>query len=1273
MRLLLLLTFLSCFTAFSQELQLGLPIGHNGSVSTSSYSPDGKMILTCSYDQQIFLWDAPTGKIKKRFYVDGMADGAEFCGEDLILVNFFSNSYLMNIHTEEIVQRFEGPGIVDESNGQIIIFSENKDGYIRVYNIEEEKFVRKIKAPGSRHEVHFSSSKQLLFYTTYKDKVILDVKSKKKTREFEELYDVFTDLKVGPKGKWISLEHDDGVIDVFNEEDESYRFQINTESYGPHILFRENDEMIVFKRTGEILRYDLNTKTGGQIGFINTKKTGIVTTAKELTGENRIVITTPTQFAGFEVNNDVKINFIRFPNFNEITGVKYIEISPTSKECLVYGQDYKNIVVFDPVRNEVKRMLTNSSKPVYEVSFSEGGNLVVGSEGSTVLVDLNNGSVQWNNTPPEGSVTVLDLSLGRDTTNIIPSEFVYGASALSHNRSSIALINKKGGIRIQNISEPLNTINIQTPRKTEKLLFSKDDNILFSWQLEDTILYAWNVNTGELISEMLHFDQINEVTVCSNPDIVATRAGRFNNEVGLLWYVPTGQWGDYYMMDAGVSAFGFHQDCKSIYVSDGTDSIYYYSIAHERLYADKIEKGVLVPFETNPVSGVSYMMDELEEFKRYKLSSYDALAGKSIDLIELEGYVLDGAISDDGKYMAIVYLDHSVELLSLDSDKAISIWRKQHHLDQLTWVDFSPDGKFFVSAATDGSVILHDLQTGEMILQRFQFDAKGESWLHVHPSGLFDASAKAMELMYWRKGMEIIDFAQLKDRYWVPGLWKKVMNNEDLPDVRGINELKLQPKVELEELPDGELGIKLIKRDGGYGQVSIWINGKEVINDARGENLDTTKNQQLITYSIKDHPFLTDTNTIEVRASSADGFVRGKGELLTLIRESEEKELPNFYAIVIGVDKYVNEQINLKFPSKDAKAIAQAVELGASNLFGTDKSFVYTMTSDGDVRPEKESIQELFTTVSKKAKADDILMVYLSGHGITWGGENGDFYFLTADATSANKDAFNDPVIRNNNSVSTKELVDWIKTIPALKQVMIIDACGSGKAVDNLIAARDIEASQIKAIDRMKDRTGMFVISGCAADAVSYEASQYGQGLLTYAVLQAMKGAALKEDKYVDVFTLLDYARDAVPQLAGGLGGIQEPQFLIPKGGSFDIGMLDEADKLEIPLSNPKTVFVRSTFVESSSFEDELKLSLKIDEKLNGISGRGEGSDIIWFDTREYPNACKLSGGYESVGDEIHLKLNIRCGDKKESMELSGNSIDKLLDKVIDAVNDFVK
>jgi hypothetical protein len=46
---------------------------------------------------------------------------------------------------------------------------------------------------------------------------------------------------------------------------------------------------------------------------------------------------------------------------------------------------------------------------------------------------------------------------------------------------------------------------------------------------------------------------------------------------------------------------------------------------------------------------------------------------------------------------------------------------------------------------------------------------------------------------------------------------------------------------------------------------------------------------------------------------------------------------------------------------------------------------------------------------------------------------------------------------------------------------------------------------------------------------------KYGQGLITYSILQVMNGPALKENKYVDVETIFNYARETLPVLAGGI------------------------------------------------------------------------------------------------------------------------------------------
>ena len=49
--------------ATGQELEGVSPLsGHTGRVNSAAYSPDGKFIVTASYDQTARIWDAATGQ-----------------------------------------------------------------------------------------------------------------------------------------------------------------------------------------------------------------------------------------------------------------------------------------------------------------------------------------------------------------------------------------------------------------------------------------------------------------------------------------------------------------------------------------------------------------------------------------------------------------------------------------------------------------------------------------------------------------------------------------------------------------------------------------------------------------------------------------------------------------------------------------------------------------------------------------------------------------------------------------------------------------------------------------------------------------------------------------------------------------------------------------------------------------------------------------------------------------------------------------------------------
>jgi hypothetical protein len=590
------------------------------------------------------------------------------------------------------------------------------------------------------------------------------------------------------------------------------------------------------------------------------------------------------------------------------------------------------------------------------------------------------------------------------------------------------------------------------------------------------------------------------------------------------------------------------------------------------------------------------------------------------------------------------------------------------HAGWVRTVAFSPDGNRILTTNKDGSATLWDSATGEALCSMISF-TNGD-WAVVDSHGRFDASHGGnVEGLHWVIGDETIELAQLKERYYEPGLLAKKMdfNHEPLRNVEYFTNPKLYPDVKLlAPRPNRpKLGIELANRGGGIGRVVVRINGKELTADARGAGHDA--DAQALTIEVPlppDQPLMLPgrPNRIEVEAYNAEGYLRSRG--LDLDYEppaAAPQEPPRIWIIVSGVSSYRGESLRLRFAAKDAEDFATAIGIAARRLFGPPRVNLRLLTTSQTgpkQRPTRENLLGAFRTIhDAKAKSTDIMVVYLAGHGVNYGGQDGDFYYLTCDAQSAD---LSDPAVRQSAAVSGQEITELIKSVPALKQVLVLDTCASGKLLEKLTEKRDVPTSQVRALERMKDRTGMFVLAGCAADSVSYEATRYGQGVLTYSLLLGMRGAALKDEQLVDVNTLFGFATDKVPELVSDIGGIQRPVLAVPKGcASFDIGQLSGEERQQIPLQPARPLVLRSVFQDEQSFDDVLGLSKRVDDLLRNTSVRGSTSAVVFVDARELPEGYRLAGRYKTVDGQTTLTARL-FRDRRQVAEFAlGTAADK--------------
>jgi len=246
-----------------------------------------------------------------------------------------------------------------------------------------------------------------------------------------------------------------------------------------------------------------------------------------------------------------------------------------------------------------------------------------------------------------------------------------------------------------------------------------------------------------------------------------------------------------------------------------------------------------------------------------------------------------------------------------------------------------------------------------------------------------------------------------------------------------------------------------------------------------------------------------------------------------------EAERPVLHVIAVGIDAYADASLRLGFAGADARAISRAFRPG---LFAKVEAHLVL-----DEAATRAGIRASIDAVAKQANARDALVVYLAGHGALVGST---FYFLPWEARVAN----DDEVVRTG--LSQADLADALMQVPAMKQVVVLDACHSGAgalALGRMIGQRDA-VGLARAQMRLAKASGVFLIAASTAAQKAGEIRELGHGILTYALLTGLgdgdkpPAARTTPDGHVTMNALLAWLDEEVPRLtARHQGGPQNP------------------------------------------------------------------------------------------------------------------------------------
>ena len=259
--------------------------------------------------------------------------------------------------------------------------------------------------------------------------------------------------------------------------------------------------------------------------------------------------------------------------------------------------------------------------------------------------------------------------------------------------------------------------------------------------------------------------------------------------------------------------------------------------------------------------------------------------------------------------------------------------------------------------------------------------------------------------------------------------------------------------------------------------------------------------------------------------------------------------------------------------------------------------------------------------------------------------------------------------------MSSLELAKWLSDIKADKEILILDTCAAGAAQNDLMAqARSVDPLQVRSIDRLQERTGFYVLMGSAADAVSYEANEYRQGLLTYSLLDGMTiDTTLRDGRFLDVENWFNFAENKVEDLAKGIGGIQRPSyFKSAQAKTFDIGRIDREELSMIPLAQRVPLIIQPELREAGKRTDRDRLTEKLEQKLLAMSQvytRG-GAAINYIRAANAANGFAPRGEYSVNGNVVTVDVSlIRARDEAEVAKFTvTGSPEDIADRLVAAI-----
>jgi streptogramin lyase len=224
---------------------------------------------------------------------------------------------------------------------------------------------------------------------------------------------------------------------------------------------------------------------------------------------------------------------------------------------------------------------------------------------------------------------------------------------------------------------------------------------------------------------------------------------------------------------------------------------------------------------------------------------------------------------------------------------------------------------------------------------------------------------------------------------------------------------------------------------------------------------------------------------------------------------------PKLYILAIGVSKYKDKDLQLRFASKDATDFVEIMKLQKGLLF--EDVIVKLLV---DEQATKDNILDGLDWLERQTTSKDVAILFLAGHGLNDRANN--FYFLPVDV---------DIEHLKRTGVAFSDIKNTVSAISG-KSIVFVDACHSG----NVFGGKRTVVDMTSIVNELTSaESGVVVFASSTGKQFSFEDPAWGNGAFTKALIEGLKGKAdLLGKGKITINMLQAYISERVKELTKG-------------------------------------------------------------------------------------------------------------------------------------------